>query len=81
MSTSEILRRLLGEIEPYGDTAIDEKRYLNIQDYYEALCFIISKLRASAKLENRNEYSIKKIARECKDILKEFGIDKEEEDE
>ena len=36
------------------------------------------KIKASAKLENRNEYSIKKIARECKDILQEFGISEED---
>ena len=74
MSISEILRRLLGEIEPYGSETIDSQRYLNIQDYYEALCFIVSKLKASAKLKNRKEDSIKKIARECQDILQEFGI-------
>ena len=78
MSISEILKKLLGEIEPYGDTTIDGKRYLNIQNYYEALCFIVAKLKASAKLENRNEYSIKKIAIECKDILQEFGISEED---
>ena len=78
MSTSDILRRLLGEIEPYGDTEIDDKRYLNIQDYYEALCFIVSKLRASAKLKNRKEDSIKQIARKCQDILQEFGISEED---
>ena len=33
MSISEILKKLLGEIEPYGDTTIDGKRYLNIQKY------------------------------------------------
>ena len=54
MSISEILKKLLGEIEPYGDTTIDGKRYY------------------------RNEYSIKKIARECKDILQEFGISEED---
>lgn len=78
MSISEILRRLLGEIEPYGDTTIDDKRYLNIQNYYEALCFIVSKLKASAKLKDRKEYSIKEIARECQDILQEFGISEED---
>lgn len=78
MSISDILRRLLGEIEPYGDSNIDTQRYLNVQDYYEALCFIVSKLKASAKLKNRQEYSIKKIARECEDILQEFGISVEE---
>ena len=78
MSISEILKKLLGEIEPYGDTTIDGKRYLNIQNYYEALCFIVAKLKASAKLKDRQEYSIKQIAIECQDILQEFGISEEE---
>lgn len=74
MSITEILRKLLGEIEPYGDTNIDRKRYANIANYYEALSFIISKLKESAKLKDRQEYSINKIAIECYDILKEYGI-------
>lgn len=78
MSISEILKKLLGEIEPYGDTTIDDKRYLNIQNYYEALCFIVSKLKASAELKDRKEHSIKEIARECQDILQEFGISEED---
>jgi len=78
MSISEILKKLLGEIEPYGDTTIDGKRYLNIQNYYEALCFIVAKLKASAKLKDRQQYSIKQIARECQDILQEFGISEED---
>ena len=75
MNIIEILRKLLGEIEPYGDTNIDKERYENIQNYYEVLSFIISKLRESAKLKDRQEYSINKIANECYDILKEYGIE------
>ena len=74
MSISEILEKLLGEIEPYGDTGIDEKRYKNIPNYDEALDFIISKLKASAKLKDRQEYSIQKIATECDDVLNEYEI-------
>ena len=74
MSISQILYKLLGEIEPYGDTTIDDKRYDNIQNYYEALSFIIAKLQESAKLINRPEASINAIAEECEDILKEYGI-------
>jgi hypothetical protein len=77
MSISQILYKLFGEIEPYGDTSIDDKRYENIENYYEALSFIIAKLQESAKLKNRPEYSIKKIAEECEDILKEYGIEVE----
>lgn len=74
MNISEILKRLLGEIEPYGDTRIDEERYKNIPNYEEALDFIISKLKTSAKLKDRAEYSIQKIATECDDVLNEYEI-------
>lgn len=74
MSITDILKNLLGEIEPYGDTWIDEERYENIPNYKEALDFIINKLKASAKLKDRQEYSIQKIATECEDILNEYEI-------
>ena len=38
----------------------------------------IEELKASAKLKDRQEYSIKQIAKECQDILQEFGISEEE---
>lgn len=74
MSITDILKKILGEIEPYGDTRIDEERYKNIPNYEEALDFIINKLKASAKLKDRPEYSIQKIAIECEDILNEYEI-------
>ena len=74
MSISEILDKLLGKIEPYGDTTIDEERYKNIKNYEEALVFILKRLEESARLKNRPEYSIQKIAIECEDILNEYEI-------
>lgn len=74
MSISEILDKILGKIEPYGDTRIDEERYKNIVNYDEALDFILKRLKESAKLKNRPEYSIQKIATECEDILNEYEI-------
>ena len=74
MSITDILKKILGEIEPYGDTRIDEERYKNIPNYEEALDFIINKLKASAKLKDRPEYSIHKIAAECEDVLNEYEI-------
>ena len=77
MSVTNILYKLFGEIEPYGNETIDKERYQNIQKYYEALCFIVSKLEKASKLKDRPELSIQKIAKECNNILVEFGIEEE----
>ena len=74
MSISELLDKILGKIEPYGDTTIDEERYRNIPNYDEALDFILKRLKEAAKLKDRQEYSIQKIAIECEDILNEYEI-------
>lgn len=79
MSISEILYKLLGEIEPYGDTRIDEERYNNLQNYYEALMYIVSRIKTSANLKDRKEFSINKIAKESNEILEELKELLEEE--
>lgn len=79
-SINQIIYSICGEIEPYGDTNIDEERFENIENYYEALFFIVSKLQKSAKLKDRQEFSIKKIAEKCEDILNELKEELLEED-
>ena len=74
LSIEEILYKLLGEIEPYGNTSIDKERYKNIENYYIALSFIINKLHNAALLKNGKESSINEIAQECYLILREYGI-------
>lgn len=71
-SINQIIHSICGEIEPYGDTNIDKERFENIENYYEALFFIVSKLKKSAKLKDRQEISIIKIAEKCEDILNEL---------
>lgn len=74
LNINETLYNLLGEIEPYGSETIDKERYGNIENYYIALSFIVSKLHNAALLKDRKEKSITKIAQECYLILKEYGI-------
>ena len=74
MSISQILRKLFGEIRPIGETYEDGKRYKNIENYYEALCFIIAELQNCADIKS-NAYSVNKISQECKSILEEYGIE------
>lgn len=75
LSVSEIINRLFGEIYPVGETNEDNKRYENIQNYYEALSHIIACLRIASNYKDRPEYSMQKIGKECYDILKEFDLE------
>lgn len=80
MSISQILERLFGKIYPVGETYEDTKRYDNIQNYYEALSFIISKLQDASEFKDDNRASCSDIGQECFDILYEYNlIDKEDE--
>ena len=78
MSVSEILGKLFGKITPVGETNEDNIRYENIQNYYEALCYIISSLRIASNYKDRHEYSMQKIGKECYNILREFDLEDKE---
>lgn len=75
MSISDILGKLFGKIVPVGETNQDNIRYENIQNYYEALCYIVSTLRIASQYKDRQEYSMQKIGKECFDILREFDLE------
>lgn len=77
LEIDEILMRVLGEIEPWGETNIDTLRFKNVENYKVALEFIINKLSRASKFKDRREYSIQKIGKECFDILIEFGLEEE----
>lgn len=77
MEIDEILIRLLGEIEPWGETNIDTLRFKNVENYKVALEFIINKLSRASKAKDRPEYSMQKIGKECFDILREFGLEED----
>ena len=75
MSISEILKKLLGEIEPVGETNEDNKRFNNIQNYYETLSFILAQLSDASRYKDKPQASLQRIGEECYDILKEYNIE------
>lgn len=79
MSITEIINKLCGKIIPVGETNEDDVRFENIQNYYEILSHTISILRIASQYKDRQEYSMQKIGKECYDILKEYGLEVEDE--
>lgn len=77
MEIEEILKRLFGRIEPWGETNEDNKRFENIENYKVALEFIINELSSASKFKDRPEYSMQKIGKECFNILIAFGLEED----
>lgn len=67
MEMYEIVKKLIGDIEPYGDTNIDEKHMKNLSEHIELVDLILV-----AKYKNRPEASMKEIGERAYDMLKEF---------
>lgn len=67
-----VIKKLLGYIEPVGETYEDKERLKNVQKYYEILCFIVSRLKEASNCKDRVEASMNEIGSECYDILQEL---------
>jgi hypothetical protein len=60
-SIEEIVRKLLGNIEPCGDSNIDEEKLDNLQEYIMLTEDLIYKLIEAAEYKDRLEWSMSKI--------------------
>lgn len=61
MEIYTIIKRIIGNIEPYGDTNIDEERTNNLNTHINISYNLIKDLVEVAKFRNRSEYSIKSM--------------------
>lgn len=63
----EVIDRLVGSIEPYGSTQIDEERLKNLETLLEVMDEYINRIIDVTKYRNRYEYSILAIANKAYD--------------
>ena len=57
----EVISELVGYIEPYGDTGVDEIRYENQEKIIDLVTNGIEDLIENSKYRHRTEYSVCKI--------------------
>lgn len=68
----EVMHRLIGYTEPYGDTEVDNVRYENQEKLIDLATEVIEELIENSKYRYNHEYSAEKIGdRACK-ALKEL---------
>jgi len=65
----EVIDKLVGSIEPYGSTQIDEERLKNLETLLEVMDEYINEIINVTKYRNRHEYSILEIAERAYDWI------------
>lgn len=70
----DITKKLIGEIEPFGDSSVDEFRLENIHDMYELVEDLTWDLIKTSRFEDRQEESIKVMGHLAKAYLKDLHV-------
>lgn len=68
----EVVSELIGYIEPYGDTRVDEIRYENQEKIIDLVTNGIEDLIENSKYRYRAEYSMMTIGNRAYESLKEL---------
>ena len=72
MSIEQIIEKLVGNINPVGETNTDEVRFENLITMCGVVQELIGKIEDVAKEKDRYEYSIKKAGNYAHDFLCEL---------
>lgn len=66
-----LVMKVIGEIEPVGETHADGQRFINLQTLLNTLDILIEEVVFVVPNINCNEYSMQKAGREAYDWIKE----------
>jgi len=79
MEIVDVARKLVGEINPIGETHEDNRRYENLKVLCEVADTILSSISEVASYEHRIEYSIKRSGKYAGEFLKSVHDNTEDE--
>jgi len=70
MDITAIVKKLVGPIDPVGETREDERRYENIQVMTKTIDELLTELKWIGKLnKDRQEFSMKRAGNHAQDFL------------
>ncbi len=73
MDFHEIVKKLIGEIDPVGETNTDNARFENLKAMTELVDELLSDIYRVAQGNNRHEYSINRAGQFAASFLDEMG--------
>jgi hypothetical protein len=75
MTNYDVVKKLIGNVRPVGETREDEKRLENLKALCELMDEIHTEIDAVAyDFRNNHEYSIKEAVKVANDFLTKLGI-------
>ena len=74
MNNYQIIRKLIGAIEPVGESHIDSEMFENLQETCDLVEDLIADIYRVAQQANRPEASIGKAGRYAKNFLKDIEL-------
>ena len=75
MTHYDIIKKLIGSVEPYGDSRIDEQRLENLNDMQILVEQLIRDIKSAASYSDRQEHSMHQIGLQAKMFLQEIAAD------
>ena len=69
MTNYDVVKKLIGEIRPVGETDCDEKRFENLKETVNLVELLLRDIFEVASLSEQYEYSIKKAGKYAKKYL------------
>ena len=69
MDIYEVVEKLVGPINPVGETHTDNVRYENLKELIELTDRLVGKISSCAYLKDRAEFSISRAGRSCQGFL------------
>ena len=74
MDAYEVVTRLIGPIEPIGETNADERRFENLKVMTELVDSLLIDIHSVSHNTTRAEYSMQRAGKFARDFLVEIGI-------
>lgn len=72
MTNYDVIKKLLGPIEPIGEANTDEKRYENLEETIDVVNKLLFDLNQAAGYVTRSEYSMRHIGNKATEFLGEI---------
>ena len=74
----EVVNKLIGRIEPIGETNADNRSLENLKEMTDLVDKLVSDIdRIASNYKNNHQYSMKEASNVANDFLDSLGIDRE----
>lgn len=72
MNVHEVVNKLIGPINPVGETYTDNDRFINLNNMIELVNCLLYDIHQVAQIRDNGEYSIQMASKRAKAFLKEL---------